>query len=523
MWVRTLRRKRNPAIIKHFSHFEEPSGGKAPLAIFGEFFLLISHKISREYNQNKGEVVTMDRQTLEWDDSAYSLMIQCKRAQNSFPCGITRGENASSPAGLGSGWWIIFTSFPGEERETRTALKSQPQGGPGWLFSFLGTAPPPLGRAELQDLILMEDSRSRLTVEQLEQVALSLKVAYLLAVAADAFGEEGGRGGFPGGPGPSSSWVGWTSPPWRNWARWEETLWEGPAGIYPRMTVESRRQYRRTRGLDRQAAKGKKEETSGPLGSEPSPCRRRGSAPATWGYPLRHQVRWRRPAAAGGETPPVGRGLLPLALSLAGGLVGKTGGLSRLPPSPVGGVRPALQRLCPGRRQDGLPPRMELTPGSPRCAVVVTTLCLPLPEWGTGGALEQLYLLEPGGKSGVLRAGRLSRVRPSTAPEDDSKPGPPGEMIEELNSRWGSRFLLALRPRTYLRQEDLYRGWERKQGRPGGMGPVFEGLPGHLAHLLWDAALVQDCPLVIALDSDTQLLFGSAKADDRRGGPSLNR
>ena len=132
----------------------------------------------------------MDRQTLEWDDSAYSLMIQCKRAQKQLSLRYHEAKNASSPSGAGQ--WLVdnFYILSREERETRTALKANPKGVARLAVLFFGELRRhPLGEQELRDLILMEDSRSRLTVEQLEQVALSLKVAYLL-LAADAFGEE---------------------------------------------------------------------------------------------------------------------------------------------------------------------------------------------------------------------------------------------------------------------------------------------------------------------------------------------
>ena len=98
----------------------------------------------------------MDRQTLEWDDSAYSLMIQCKRAQKQLSLRYQEAKNASSPSGAGQ--WLVdnFYILSREERETRTALKANPKGVARLAVLFLGELRRhPLGEQELRDLILL--------------------------------------------------------------------------------------------------------------------------------------------------------------------------------------------------------------------------------------------------------------------------------------------------------------------------------------------------------------------------------
>ena len=454
----------------------------------------------------------MDRQTLEWDDSAYSLMIQCKRAQKQLSLRYQEAKNASSPSGAGQ--WLVdnFYILSREERETRTALKANPKGVARLAVLFFGELRRhPLGEQELRDLILMEDSRSRLTVEQLEQVALSLKVAYLL-LAADAFGEE-----------EREEWIsravlglqqlgGVDFAALEELGAVEETLWEDPAGIYPRMTVESRRQYCRTVAWIAKLQR-EKEETVARWAVNQA---RAGGVERTRhvGYPLRHQVQMEEARRRRGRLLLWGKGLLPLALSLAGGWWAKNGWIVPALYLPLWeACGPFLQRLAMAGVKTDYLPRMELTPGeAPRCAVVVTTLLPSAARMGElGEHLEQLYLSNREENLVFCVLADFPEGPALTAPEDDSQARAAREMIEELNSRWGSRFLLALRPRTYLRQEDLYRGWERKRGALVEWVRFLKGFPVTWHTFCGDAALVQDCPLVIALDSDTQLLFGSAK------------
>ncbi len=84
--------------------------------------------------------------------------------------------------------------------------------------------------------------------------------------------------------------------------------------------------------------------------------------------------------------------------------------------------------------------------------------------------------------------------------------------IEKLNEEIGGGFIFAVRKRRYSRTQGKYSGWERKRGAitefiryiKNGDGDSFYKIGG-------DISRIREKEYMIALDADTNLLFGSAK------------
>lgn len=84
--------------------------------------------------------------------------------------------------------------------------------------------------------------------------------------------------------------------------------------------------------------------------------------------------------------------------------------------------------------------------------------------------------------------------------------------IEKLNEELGGRFIFAVRKRRYSKTQGKYSGWERKRGAiTEFIRYIKSGEDGSFYKIGGDVSRIREKKYMIALDADTNLLFGSAK------------
>jgi cyclic beta-1,2-glucan synthetase len=296
--------------------------------------------------------------------------------------------------------------------------------------------------------------------------------------------------------------------------RVEQTLRRDPAGVYPLMDDESRRDYRdtvtklaRARGVQEyQLAEKILELAESARGGE------------------RHVGYWLyvRPA---GDAPKRRSGawyisanlLLTLFFALLPGFALKSPAASLLLLLPVSELVKSLldfiiMRFLKPRRI----PRLSLEEGVPdegRTICVVSAL-LSSPDSGKKLAekLERFRLLNrEGGRN--LTFGILADLREGKSeelPEDGDVLSAARESIEALNKKYGGGFYLFGRRRVLCKPDGVYRGYERKRGAVLALAQYILGRGGSLQVLAGDPQALDGTRYILTLDSDTELLPGAA-------------
>ncbi len=160
-------------------------------------------------------------------------------------------------------------------------------------------------------------------------------------------------------------------------------------------------------------------------------------------------------------------------------------------------------------------PRMDLEhfpQNYGKTAVVISTL---LPSAQNVPALrerlERLYLAN---SQDDLYFCVLADLKESDYPSD-AKDQPQikvaAEMVCRLNTQYPGRFMLLVRPRVFSKTQNKFSGWERKRGAISQFAAMTQGGSISLLHFEGDRSLLRKTRYMIALDSDTDLLFNSAK------------
>lgn len=125
--------------------------------------------------------------------------------------------------------------------------------------------------------------------------------------------------------------------------------------------------------------------------------------------------------------------------------------------------------------------------------------------------LEQLYLSNCTGNIKICCLADLKAAGMPRKPEDKTVIKAAKETVDRLNRRYGGGFILAVRPRVHSKTQNEFIGRERKRGaiteliraiKEGGKG--FSVIHG-------DASELDKVKYLIALDTDTQLVFDSAR------------
>ena len=293
----------------------------------------------------------------------------------------------------------------------------------------------------------------------------------------------------------------------------EAALKTDPAGVYPRMDEDTRRDYRRE--LSRLAQK--RHITEPEAAKLVLELARKG--------PERHVgfYLFERPL---GEPKSVGTGegyIAALALTtlffalLTGVLTNSVWAalLSLLPVSEL--VKAALDALLLHLVKPRRLPRLELEGGIPKSAGTLCVISALLTKERDGEKYARLleeYRLANRDAGAHLTFGILADL-PEAKTRRTGEDGPvlsrAKAAVEELNRRYGGGFYLFCREREQSVSDGVYRGRERKRGAIEALTKLLSGEESELRVLAGDRDALRGLPFLLTLDADTRLAAGSAR------------
>ena len=125
--------------------------------------------------------------------------------------------------------------------------------------------------------------------------------------------------------------------------------------------------------------------------------------------------------------------------------------------------------------------------------------------------LEQIYLSNCMGNIKVCCLCDFKAADMPRKPEDKILLKSVEEMIDRLNNKYGSGFIAAVRPRVYSETQDEFTGRERKRGAITELVRAVKGNSKGFMLLHGDVSGLEKTKYIIALDSDTELVFDSAR------------
>lgn len=204
-----------------------------------------------------------------------------------------------------------------------------------------------------------------------------------------------------------------------------------------------------------------------------------------------------------------------LVLALAAGLWCKSvtvGILSLLPLWEA--VRPLIQRVAMYRACVAHIPRMNAAHSKTAAAHTVVAVSVLMPAAGDAAKaarhLEEIYWKNAEDDlSFCLLADFKESDRPVN-PEDDGMLKALTNEITVLNARYGNRFLLFVRGRTYNKTQGRFSGWERKRGAITEFIRYAKGDVTSVRAFVGDKSRLSGMRWLLALDADTDLLFDTA-------------
>jgi cyclic beta-1,2-glucan synthetase len=162
-------------------------------------------------------------------------------------------------------------------------------------------------------------------------------------------------------------------------------------------------------------------------------------------------------------------------------------------------------------------PRLALEDGVPESGrtICVVSALLTSPAVGrlTAEKLERFHILSRDcGENLVF--GILADLKESQSaeePEDKAILDAAASAVAALNKKYGGGFYLFTRPREYSRRDGVYRPRERKRGAVTALAALVCGGEDGLTVREGDGAKLRGAKYILTLDSDTELLPGTAR------------
>ena len=293
----------------------------------------------------------------------------------------------------------------------------------------------------------------------------------------------------------------------------EKILLRDPAGVYERMSAESRQYYRHLIARIAAATHRAEQEVAAEMLAQADAAgdeRRRHIGHGILNHRCVSGVRRARGKWA------VALGvLLPLCVSVLLGLWAGSAAVMVLCFLPLWEILRTLIQQCALSGVDvDFIPRMDLTKieDKPCTAVLVSTL---LPKVSEASALarrlEQLYFSNSDPDMYFCILADFKEWDFPTDEKDESQVAAASKVVANLNRRYGNRFMLFLRGRTYNKTQGRYSGWERKRGAITEFVRFLAGEKTSVSAFVGERSILPRIKFLIALDSDTNLLYEAAQ------------
>ncbi len=175
-------------------------------------------------------------------------------------------------------------------------------------------------------------------------------------------------------------------------------------------------------------------------------------------------------------------------------------------------VRPLAEYLALFKASGELPPRLKVKRVDKDSKTLVTLSTLipslkDLPELEK--KLERLYLTNDIGEIGFCVLADLKEANLPTLHDDKILINAAKGVINKLNEKYGNKFLLAVRSRSYSKTQDKYTGSERKRGAISELVNVIMGERTDSLKLYGNKALLNNVKYILALDYDTKIMLDS--------------
>lgn len=294
----------------------------------------------------------------------------------------------------------------------------------------------------------------------------------------------------------------------------ESILQKDPAGVYPGMDRQTKNAYRHRVYVFSHREKQQEETYARALLQNAE--RAETDAERHVGYALYHGDPISVSGVRRGRAALVLQGVLPLVLAALLGLLCRNFWVTPLLVFPLWDtLKPLIEYVALKNIPPRVLPRMKLgdrLPEDARTVAVVSTL-VPKPKQAKELAshLENLYFANRCEGMSFLALADFKEHDSPSDPADASAVAALRTEIRQLNERYGNRFFLVVRRRSYSKTQRRYAGWERKRGAITELVRLIQGEPVELASFEGDRASLEKTAYLIALDSDTELVLDSAR------------
>lgn len=220
--------------------------------------------------------------------------------------------------------------------------------------------------------------------------------------------------------------------------------------------------------------------------------------------------------------------VMPLAAAFAAGVLLKDFRISLLSFFPLWEI---LRYSIESASLKGIPaarlPRFSVESEAVKSVPVLITVSTLLPSADRikelENHLEEVYLSNREGNVRVCCLADLKEADSPSKPEDKMNVKAATEAVNRLNLRYSGGFILAVRPRLYSKTQNKFIGKERKRGAITELIRAIKGNSKGFTLLHGDTENLCDVKYIIALDSDTQLVFDSVSTLVAAAEHPLNR